>query len=116
MEDGFVFSPPATLELRGRSLDLSNRALVMGILNRTPDSFHQRHFGLDDALRRAAQVAAEGGDIVDIGGLKAGAGPEVSVAEEIDRVCPVVAAVADRLDVAVSVDTFRAPVAWAAVD
>jgi len=88
----------------------------MGILNRTPDSFYERHFSIDDALERAEQIAAEGGEVVDVGGVKAGAGPPVSVAEEIDRVCPVVNAVSSRFDVAVSVDTYRSPVAAAALD
>jgi dihydropteroate synthase len=103
------------LELDGRMHDLSARALVMGILNRTPDSFHQHHYKIDDALRRVEQIATEGGHIVDVGGVKAGAGPEVSISEEIERVCPVVAAVADRCDLAISVDTFRAEVAQAAI-
>ena len=70
--------------------DLTNRTLVMGILNRTPDSFYDRGatFGLDDLVRRAEQLAVEGADLLDIGGVKAGPGPEVSEAEELDRVVP----------------------------
>src|SRR5207302_7135441 len=73
------------------------------------------HFSIDGALERAEQIAAQGGEVVDVGGVKAGAGPPVSIAEETERVCPVVEAVSSRLDVAVSVDTYRAPVAAAAL-
>jgi dihydropteroate synthase len=112
---GFVLDPPARLDLGGKQYDVAARALVMGILNRTPDSFFAHDFDLDGALRRAEQVAAEGGEVVDIGGVKAGSGPDVSVAEEIDRVCPLITAVAARIDINVSVDTFRAEVARAAL-
>lgn len=112
---GFVV-PSHELVLAGRRRDLSSTALVMGILNRTPDSFYQHHFDLDDALRRAEQVVEEGGEILDVGGVKAGAGPEVSVQEEIDRVCPVIEAVTDRFGVVVSVDTFRSATARDGID
>ncbi len=59
---------------------------------------------------------AEGADILDVGGVKAGPGPEVTEAEELDRVVPAVAAVARRFDVPVSVDTWRASVAGAAYE
>ncbi len=101
------------LRLGGRRYDLEHTALLMGICNRTPDSFYDRGatFALDDLLRRAERLVAEGADIIDIGGVKAGPGPEVTETEELDRVVPAVAAVAQRLDVAVSVDTWRAAVA-----
>jgi len=101
------------LELGSRTYDLTHRALVMGIINRTPDSFFDRGatFELDACLSRAEQLVAEGADILDVGGVKAGPGPEVGEAEELDRVVPVVAALAARFDVPVSVDTWRATVA-----
>ena len=103
----------AVLDLGGRSYDISTRALVMGILNRTPDSFYDRgsHFALDDLVDRAAALVAAGADLLDIGGVKAGPGPEVGPEEELERVVPAVAAVAVRFDVPVSVDTWRAQVA-----
>ncbi|MGH9064630.1 MAG: dihydropteroate synthase [Acidimicrobiales bacterium] len=101
------------LVLGDRSHDLRSRALVMGILNRTTDSFFDggAHFDLDAFLRRAAQLVAEGADVLDVGGVKAGPGPEVSVGEEVDRVVPSVEALVARFDVPVSVDTWRAEVA-----
>ena len=104
---------PVLLELGGRIHDLTHRALVMGILNRTPDSFYDQGatFGLDALYARAERIVAEGADILDVGGVKAGPGPEVTEAEELDRVVPVIAALADRFDVALSVDTWRASVA-----
>jgi len=88
----------------------------MGILNRTPDSFFDRgeFFALDATLRRAEQLVEEGADILDVGGVKAGPGPEVSESEELERVIPAVAEVRQRFDVPVSVDTWRAEVARAA--
>ena len=85
----------------------------MGILNRTPDSFYDRGatFGLDALLVRADEIVAAGADILDVGGVKAGPGPEVTEAEELDRVVPAIAALHDRVDVPVSVDTWRASVA-----
>ena len=82
--------------------DLTYRTLVMGILNRTPDSFYDRGatFGLDDLLRRAEVLAQDGADILDVGGVKAGPGPEVDEAEELDRVIPTIEALHARIDVA----------------
>ncbi len=87
----------------------------MGILNRTPDSFYDKGatFELDKLYGRAEQLVADGADILDIGGVKAGPGPEVTEAEELDRVVPVVAGLVARFDTPVSVDTWRASVARA---
>ncbi len=110
------FLPSArTLDLGGRRYDLTHRALVMGILNRTPDSFYDKGatFELDKLYARAEQLVADGADILDIGGVKAGPGPEVTEPEELDRVVPVVAGLVARFDTPVSVDTWRASVARA---
>ncbi len=103
------------LDLRGTRHDLTHRALVMGILNRTPDSFYDKGatFELDKLYRRAEELVAEGADLLDIGGVKAGPGPEVTEAEELERVVPVVRELVRRFDVPVSVDTWRAAVARA---
>jgi len=104
------------LSLGDRTYDLATRALVMGILNRTPDSFYDRGltFELDALVQRAEQLVADGADILDVGGVKAGPGPEVSEAEELERVVPAIEALHARLDVPLSVDTWRASVAAAA--
>ena len=103
------------LHLGVRRYDLTHRALVMGILNRTPDSFYDKGatFDLDKLYGRAEQLVADGADILDIGGVKAGPGPEVTEPEELDRVVPVVAGLVARFDTPVSVDTWRASVARA---
>jgi dihydropteroate synthase len=98
--------------LGARVHDLAARTLVMGILNRTPDSFYDQGatYALDDLLRRAELLVREGADLLDVGGVKAGPGPEVGEAEELERVVPSIAALTERLDVPVSVDTWRASV------
>jgi len=104
------------LVLGERAHDLSTSVLVMGILNRTPDSFFDAGatFALDALLRRAEELVTQGADILDVGGVKAGPGPEVGETEELDRVVPAVAALCQRFDVPVSADTTRAAVARAA--
>ncbi len=88
----------------------------MGILNRTPDSFYDRGatWSFDQFLARAEQLVDTGADLLDVGGVKAGPGPEVSEAEELDRVVPAVLALHERFDVPLSVDTWRASVLDAA--
>ena len=105
-----------TLRLGARRYDLTRRCLVMGILNRTPDSFYDQGatFALDLTLGRAEALVAEGADILDVGGVKAGPGPAVSEEEELDRVVPAVEALVARFDVPVSADTWNANVLAAA--
>jgi dihydropteroate synthase len=106
------------LDLPRRRIDLGTRVAVMGIVNRTPDSFYDRGatYELDTAVGHARRLVAEGADIIDVGGVKGGPGAEVTVAEELDRIVPFVEALrAAEPDVLLSVDTFRAPVADAAL-
>ncbi len=104
------------LPLGGRQIDLST-PVVMGVVNVTPDSFSDgatlgtmsnSHFqvSVDSALARAEQMVNAGADIIDVGGesTRPGADP-VSVTEELQRVIPVIEAIRDKLDTAVSVDT-----------
>jgi dihydropteroate synthase len=89
---------------------------IMAVINRTPDSFYDRGatYDLDAALAAADRAVEAGADILDVGGVKAGPGDEVTVAEEIRRVVPVVAALRARHpSMVISVDTWRAPVAAA---
>lgn len=104
------------LVLGSRAYDLRSRALVMGILNRTPDSFYDKGatFSMDALLARAEQLVADGADILDVGGVKAGPGPEVTEEEELDRVVPTLEALHARFEVPLSVDTWRASVARSA--
>ena len=87
----------------------------MGVLNRTTDSFFApaATFDLDELLKRAAALVDDGADVLDVGGVRAGPGVEIDEAEELERVIPVIEALCDRFDVAVSVDTWRAAVAKA---
>jgi dihydropteroate synthase len=111
-----VASLTVRLVLGDRSHDLSTRSLVMGIVNRTPDSFYDRGatYALDALLARAETLVTDGADLIDIGGVKAGPGPDVTEAEELDRVIPAIEALHARIDVAISVDTWRASVARSA--
>jgi dihydropteroate synthase len=101
-----------SFRLGERVHDLSRRTLVMGILNRTPDSFYDQGatFELDSLLARAEQLVHEGADLLDVGGVKAGPGPDVDEAVEMDRVVPTIEALHARLDIPISVDTWRASV------
>ena len=97
-----------------RTFDFAAQIVVMGIVNRTPDSFFDegRTFDLDAAVRAALAAAAAGAGWVDIGGVPFSPDtPYVGEHEEMDRVVPVVEAVAAASDVVVSVDTFRPEVA-----
>ena len=91
-----------------------DRALIMAIVNRTPDSFYDRGATFTDDAAKAAghRAIADGADVVDIGGVKAGPGSDVDADEEIARVVPFIAwlrgAYPDQL---ISVDTWRAAVA-----
>jgi dihydropteroate synthase len=102
-----------TLRLGSRTFDIEHRPVVMGILNRTPDSFYDKGstFALDDLVRRAGILVDQGADVLDVGGVKAGPGPEVGEAEELDRVIPAIEALSERFDIPLSVDTWRASVA-----
>lgn len=108
-------STPVILALGERRYDLTSRALVMGILNRTKDSFFApaATYDLDAFFARAEALIDAGADLLDVGGVKAGPGEEVTEAEELDRVVPVVGELARRFDLPISVDTWRATVAAA---
>lgn len=112
----------APMQIGGHTFEWGARTYVMGILNITPDSFSGD--GLvskdgdffDSALRQAARFAAAGVDILDVGGesTRPGAQP-VGQEEELERVIPVIQAIAARFDTPVSVDTYRAVTAEAAI-
>jgi dihydropteroate synthase len=97
-----------------RTFDFDHEIVVMGIVNRTPDSFFDqgRTYPLEQAVAAALAAADAGAGWVDIGGVPFSPDtPELTVAEEIDRVVPVVERVAAASDIVISVDTFRPEVA-----
>lgn len=105
------------MQFGNRTLDLSHPR-VMGILNVTPDSFSDggRFHLLDAALNQAGDMVEQGADFVDIGGESTRPGAEpVGEQEELDRVIPVIEAVAQRLDTCISIDTSKAIVMREAV-
>jgi len=107
-----------TLRL-GRGSFENGEILVMAIVNRTPDSFFDKGASWTDeaAMERVHQVVADGADIVDIGGVKAGPGEFVSAEDEAERVVPFIAAVREAYpDVVISVDTWRHEVGRAACE
>ncbi|MDK2977144.1 MAG: dihydropteroate synthase [Candidatus Marinimicrobia bacterium] len=112
---------PANTQLymaHGQSMDLTVKTAVMGILNLTPDSFSDGGLFIsrDQALKRAEEMISEGADIIDIGGESTRPGAEaVSEAEELDRVIPVIEALAGTVP-CISVDTTKAAVAEAALN
>ncbi|MFB9388600.1 dihydropteroate synthase [Streptomyces coeruleoprunus] len=102
------------LLLGGERVDLTRRVLVMGVLNRTRDSFYDggAYFALDALLRRAEELVAGGADVLDVGARPAGVGVrEVPEAEETDLAASTVEELRRRFDVPLSVDTRRARVA-----
>ncbi len=84
----------------------------MGILNRTPDSFFDagEYWDFDDFLRKAEKLVDDGVDFLDVGGVKAGPGDEVTLEQELERVVPAIEALRGRFDVPLSIDTWRAEV------
>lgn len=106
------------LDWPGGRIFPERKTLIMGILNATPDSFSDggRFFGFENAVQRGKYLAAEGADILDIGGESSRPFAEaVSEAEEMDRVIPVIEALAGEVDIPVSIDTVKAAVAREAV-
>ena len=101
------------LTLGTRTFELDRSVAVMAIVNRTPDSFYDRGatFALEDAVQYALQQVREGADIIDVGGVKAGPGDDVTEAMERDRILPFVEAFRRVSSIPLSIDTFRAGVA-----
>jgi dihydropteroate synthase len=101
------------------ALELGARTRLMGVVNVTPDSFSDGGLFLDPeaAVRHGIELAAQGADLLDVGGESTRPGAdEVSVQEEIDRVVPVIKRLAAEVEVPISIDTRKASVAVEALD
>lgn len=106
-----------TRSIGNQTFDFDRQVAVMAVVNRTPDSFFDQGatFALDRAVAASLRAVEDGADWVDVGGVPFGRGPIVSTQEEIDRVIPVVEAVAAATDAVISVDTTVAEVARHAI-
>lgn len=104
--------------IKGREFDLFNKSYTMGILNITPDSFSDggKYLTEEESIKRALKIVEEGADIIDIGAesSRPGADP-VSEKEELKRLVPVLEALKNRIDIPISIDTYKARVAEEAI-
>jgi len=111
--------PPAkTLRARGRTISLGPRPVIMGILNVTPDSFSDggAYASADEAVAAAQRMAADGAAIIDVGGESTRPGyAAVDAATELKRVMPIVESLASISGTPISIDTYKAEVARAAL-
>jgi dihydropteroate synthase len=115
---GEKIARPKIWRLRTRELDLSSRPLLMGIVNVTPDSFSDggKWTDTDKAVQHAIQLIADGADILDIGGESTRPYSQpVSLAEELDRITPVIERLVRETSAPISIDTSKAAVAAAAL-
>lgn len=109
-----VRSDVRTMDCNGKKLRLGDRTLVMGILNLTPDSFSDggEFMDVEAAVHRALEMERDGADVIDIGGESARPGHiPISAAEELDRILPVIKGLAGKLQIPISIDTYKAEVA-----
>ena len=105
-------------KIAGRTVDLSQHALIMGVLNVTPDSFSDggKFFATEQAIEQGKRMAAEGAQIIDVGGESTRPGAEsVSAEEEMARVLPVIEQLSRTVPAFISIDTSKAEVARAAL-
>lgn len=108
-----------TWKIAGRVVDLSRRGMIMGVLNVTPDSFSDggEFFSTEKAVEHGLQMAADGAQIIDVGGESTRPGAEpTSVDEELRRVIPVIENLRRKIDIFISIDTSKSEVASAALD
>lgn len=102
-----------------KNFDLTNQVLIMGILNVTPDSFSDggKFNNLDASLKQVEKMINDGADIIDLGGESTRPGhTQISDAEEIDRVVPMIEAISQRFDTPISIDTYKGSVGEAALN
>ncbi len=104
---------------KNKKIELGKRTLIMGILNVTTDSFSDGgdYADIEKAVARAKEMAAEGADIIDIGGMSTRPGHEdISIELEMERVIPVIKRISAELDTIISIDTYRYEVAEKALE
>jgi dihydropteroate synthase len=105
-------------KIGGNAIDLSRRALIMGVLNVTPDSFSDggEFFGFEKAVEHGVKMTNDGADIIDVGGESTRPGAERVLAdEEVARVIPVIEKLSRKIDAFISIDTSKSVVARAAL-
>jgi len=105
-------------KIGNRVFNVSRQGLIMGVLNVTPDSFSDggNFFALEKAIEQGVKMAAEGADVIDVGGESTRPGAEpVAAGEELRRVIPVIEKLRAKIDVPISIDTSKAEVAHAAI-
>ena len=111
--------PPRSLDCRGLRVEYGAVPVIVGIVNVTPDSFYDggRHATTEAAVAQGARLVSEGAGMLDIGGMSTRPGHgDVSVADEIARVVPVIAALAGKVAVPLSIDSYRPAVVRAALE
>ncbi len=114
-----IVAPKYRLVCKSRTLDLSSRTHIMGILNVTPDSFSDggKFLDKDQAIAHALKMVADGADIIDVGAESTRPGAEpVGLEEEMSRVIPVIETLRKKSDVPISIDTYKSQVAEAALN
>ena len=105
--------------IAGRMVDLSQRGLIMGVLNVTPDSFSDggAHLAPEKAVAHGVTMAEEGADMIDVGGESTRPGAEpIAAEEELSRVVPVIKKLRAKIDSFISIDTSKAEIAHAAIE
>ena len=106
------------MQIGNKNFDLTNQILIMGILNVTPDSFSDggKFNNLDASLNQVEKMIADGADLIDLGGESTRPGhTQISDAEEIERIVPMIEAIQKRFDIPISIDTYKGAVGAAAL-
>lgn len=106
------------MQIGHKNFDLTNEILIMGILNVTPDSFSDggKFNTLDTSLNQVEKMISDGADLIDLGGESTRPGhTQISDAEEIDRIVPMIEAIRQRFDIPISIDTYKGAVGEAAL-
>lgn len=108
-----------TLRISDKVFNLDKKTIIMGVLNVTPDSFSDggKFSSVDDAVNYAIQMQDDGADIIDIGGESTRPGAlSLSISEELNRVVPVIEKLIKKIDVPLSIDTYKSDVAKRSLD